>query len=601
MPNPPLCPNGPAHVAHEAERGVEWEGRLNAQSSKSQSDPADCLNSPSLMPVMLRLTTFGGVSIARDDVVVTGSVTAWRRRALLALLAVHSGRGIHRDTLCSLLWPASETEQARHSLHQLLHSMRKLLRADELFAGTAVLQLNPSCILTDVEEFDSALRGRHFERVVAVYRGPLASDLDFEEAPELERFLGSFRAHYAREHATALEGMARSATMRGDLAGGTKWWQRLAELDQLNGRVAKEYIEALVASGERVRALQFALVHQTLVSEVLETPPDTVITDWIARLRAPGPQPLATGVIVPTRAAHEWRDTPSGVAEEKERERRLAQLTRSVGARYRIGELLTEGRIAATFSVHPLKDAREDLELHALQPRVAAIVRTEVFSSVMARVVGLADAHVLPVFDYGALEHVVYFVSARRMLPTLRQRLRKSGPLPLRDVLCVARDIAVALACAHSRGVRHGDLRPKHVGITQGGAIVADFGILEAVSPEQLAPLSSTVLTFGSPAYQSPEQLSKEVVADARSDVYAFGCVVFEMLVGEPPFGRAGSAAELVRKLTQPPPEIRAHRDRVPEELERIVQTCLQRVAADRFPSGVELAEALGVVQQPVG
>jgi serine/threonine-protein kinase len=153
------------------------------------------------------------------------------------------------------------------------------------------------------------------------------------------------------------------------------------------------------------------------------------------------------------------------------------------------------------------------------------------------------------------------------------------------------------LVHAHSRGIRHGDLRPKHVLLTGSGIAVASLGVVEALDlADAGGSPGSTAIMIGAPAYLSPEQLAGETTADERSDLYSFGCVVFEMLAGEPPFTGSTLAPVLSRKLSQPAPSLRAVRESVPIPLDQLVSRCLARLPADRFRTALELREALRAV-----
>jgi serine/threonine-protein kinase len=189
---------------------------------------------------------------------------------------------------------------------------------------------------------------------------------------------------------------------------------------------------------------------------------------------------------------------------------------------------------------------------------------------------------------------LLYFLTARRPPRSLDRRLNEQGALPIPEALAVARGIAAALAHAHERGVRHGDLRPKRVFLAGEMPVVGGFGLIEAVTAQGSDDARSTVLSFGAPAYQSPEQLAGEVAVDERSDVYTFGCICYEMLAGGPPFARPGRGASLGDKLTQPAPPLRARRETVPAALAELVHACLARVPADRPASGAHVLRALG-------
>jgi eukaryotic-like serine/threonine-protein kinase len=178
--------------------------------------------------------------------------------------------------------------------------------------------------------------------------------------------------------------------------------------------------------------------------------------------------------------------------------------------------------------------------------------------------------------------------------PSLRERLVRERALPLGDAVAIADDLAAALAHAHARGVRHGDLRPKHILLARTGISVAGFGIVEALDLATASNgASTTAVTIGAPAYLSPEQLTGEVSADERSDLYSLGTILFEMLAGQPPFAIANLGTMLSHKLSHSAPSVRQFRESVPPDLESAVARCLARSPADRFQNALELTDAL--------
>ncbi|MDQ3998329.1 MAG: protein kinase, partial [Gemmatimonadota bacterium] len=173
--------------------------------------------------------------------------------------------------------------------------------------------------------------------------------------------------------------------------------------------------------------------------------------------------------------------------------------------------------------------------------------------------------------------------------------VERDRPLALVESQRIAADVARALAHAHARRVHHRDLRPKHIIITPAGAVVARLGLADALSasagPGGEGPDDTGVL-IGAPAYLSPEQLAGEASDGPRSDIYSLGCVLYEMVTGEPPFGGRGRGL-IARKLTEPAPSVRNIRDGVPEELDQLIRRCLARTPTDRYQTAEELAEAL--------
>jgi serine/threonine-protein kinase len=180
---------------------------------------------------------------------------------------------------------------------------------------------------------------------------------------------------------------------------------------------------------------------------------------------------------------------------------------------------------------------------------------------------------------------------------SLRQRLHRDVQLPVEEAIGIAREVAEALDYAHSQEIVHRDVKPENILLSRGHALVADFGIARALAggTPGLASLqlTETGMALGTPAYMSPEQASGERQVDGRSDVYSLGCVLYEMLVGEPPFTGPTAQAIITRRFTDPIPSVRRTRRQITSELEQAVTRCLATVPADRFPSAGALAETL--------
>jgi len=537
---------------------------------------------------MLRLSTFGGLVLQQDGRLHTGPASQRRRLALLAVVAASGRRGVSRDKLLSLLWPDSEPEAGRHSLYQALHAIRRALGSEDVFLGSPTLQLNPERVTSDIGEFEEAVEQGDHERAVRLYRGPFLEGFRFEGASDFEEWQDTERVHHAREYAAALEALAGAALARQDHAAAARWWRRLAAAEPMSTRAAVGLIEALVASGDRVGALQFAGVHAALVRQQLDTEPDPAIEQWIARLRsgdlpaAPPPPPAS----VPGRSASGAADAKAAAAHE------LQQIRRALAERYEVTRQTGESTMLLTFSARDRRDTRA-VDLHVLSPRLASLAPADRVVEALERVEALHDPRIVPLRGCGVSGGVIWFATAPVEGTSLRDRLARDRHLPLDDASRIAADLLDVVVYAHGRDVRHGDLRPKHVLLTRTGIAVASFGLVEAldVATSRGTP-GSTAVTIGAPAYLSPEQLAGETTADERSDLYSLGCVIFEMLAGEPPFaGNLGSV--LSRKLTHAAPRVRAHRDSVPPRLDAFVARCLARLPADRFQNALEAREAL--------
>ncbi len=190
---------------------------------------------------------------------------------------------------------------------------------------------------------------------------------------------------------------------------------------------------------------------------------------------------------------------------------------------------------------------------------------------------------------------------------SLRDHLECERQLPVDQAVRITRDVAAALGYAHERGVVHRDIKPENILLSGGQAVVADFGIARALSTAGAERLTETGLALGIPHYMSPEQASGDPHVDGRADVYALGCVLYEMLAGEPPYTGPTAQAIIAKRMVEPIPRIRTVRESVPEALERAITRALAKTPADRFSTAREFAEALSqsarapLVPRPVG
>jgi DNA-binding SARP family transcriptional activator len=536
---------------------------------------------------MLRLNTFGGLVLQQDGQLHTGPASQRRRLALLAIVAAAGRRGVSRDKLLSILWPDSDPEAARHSLYQALHAIRRSLGSDEVFLGSTTLQLNPALIGCDVAEFEDAVEQGGHEAAARLYRGPFLDGFRLESAAEFEQWQDAERLRHAREYATALESLAAGAAARGDHAAAVRWWRRLAAAEPVSTRAALGLVESLVAAGDRAGALQFAGVHAALVRQHLETEPDPAVEQWIARLRA---GEVAVPAAAPPAAA---RPRTAGAEDAREAAaREIQEVRRALSERYQVGEKSGEGTMLLTFAARDRRDTRP-VELHVLNPRLAALGSGARVVEALERVAALHEPHIVPLRECGVVQGVVYFATPPVEGPSLRDRLARDRQLPLDEARRITADLLDALVYAHGRDVRHGDLRPKHLLLGRAGITVTAFGLVEALDIAAAGSAGSTAVTIGAPAYLSPEQLAGETTADERSDLYSLGCIAFEMLAGEPPFAGSNLGAVLSRKLTQAAPPVRSLRDSVSPGLEAFVARCLARLPADRYQNAAEAREAL--------
>lgn len=260
--------------------------------------------------------------------------------------------------------------------------------------------------------------------------------------------------------------------------------------------------------------------------------------------------------------------------------------------RYRLDRVLGRGGMATVYLAEDLRHRRR-VAIKVLHPELAASVGVERFLREIAIAAQLTHPHILPLFDSGEANGSLYYVMPYVEGESLRDRLNRERQLPLTDAVQVAREVADGLGYAHSLGLVHRDIKPENILLSGGHAVITDFGIARAISAAGSEKLTATGLAVGTPAYMSPEQAEGAATLDGRSDVYSLGCLLYEMLGGEPPFTGSTAQAILARKASQPAPPLRALRDTVPDDVERTVLASLARAPADRFPTAAAFAEAL--------
>ncbi|GMR13350.1 MAG: hypothetical protein BMS9Abin29_1556 [Gemmatimonadota bacterium] len=271
---------------------------------------------------------------------------------------------------------------------------------------------------------------------------------------------------------------------------------------------------------------------------------------------------------------------------------RVSRLKAALESRYSIERVLGEGGMATVYLANDLKHERQ-VALKVLKPELAAVVGAERFLAEIKTTANLQHPHILPLFDSGEADNFLYFVMPCVEGESLRQKLDREHQLPIDEAVRIASDIAEALDYAHRHNVIHRDIKPENILLHDGRPMVADFGIALAVNQGDGERLTQAGMAFGTPEYMSPEQASAEWAPDGRSDTYSLGCVLYEMLVGEPPYTGPTALAVFAKRLTEPVPSVRRLRDTVPEVVEQAVMRALARVAADRFDSVAAFADAL--------
>ncbi len=274
-------------------------------------------------------------------------------------------------------------------------------------------------------------------------------------------------------------------------------------------------------------------------------------------------------------------------------------LRHALADRYRLERELGRGGMAAVYLARDLKHDR-DVALKVLHSGLAASLGADRFLREIRVTATLQHPHILPLFDSGEAGGFLYYVMPYVEGGSLRDRLRRERPLPLDETLALARQVASALDFAHERDVIHRDIKPENILLNRGEAVVADFGIARAVaSASSREALTRSGFPLGTPGYMSPEQASGSLRLDARTDVFGLGCVVYEMLVGEPPEMWPTDEAVRLGRFLEAPAGHRERLDGLPGRLEQTLVRALAMRPADRFPSACAFANALQSVSAP--
>jgi serine/threonine protein kinase/Tfp pilus assembly protein PilF len=281
----------------------------------------------------------------------------------------------------------------------------------------------------------------------------------------------------------------------------------------------------------------------------------------------------------------------------------LSRLSAALADRYRLAHELGRGGMATVYLARDLKYDRL-VAVKVLHPEVAAVFGSERFLREIQVTAKLQHPHILPVFDSGKVEGernadspLLWFTMPYVEGESLRQCLHREGPLPVAVALRIAGQVAEALDYAHAQGIIHRDIKPENILLSRGHALVADFGIAKALTAGG-EHLTTTGLVIGTPAYMSPEQATGTQGVDARSDIYSMGCVLYEMLAGEPPFAGPTPQAIVAKVLSHPAPSVRRLRDDAPVGVDRLLEQALAKTPADRLGTAGEFASAIDALEE---
>ena len=267
-------------------------------------------------------------------------------------------------------------------------------------------------------------------------------------------------------------------------------------------------------------------------------------------------------------------------------------LNEALADRYIVEREIGRGGMATVFLARDLRHDRL-VALKLLNPELGAVLGVERFLSEIRVTANLQHPNLLPLFDSGAADGMLFYVMPFVDGESLRARLDREKQLPVDEALRIALAVANALDYAHSHGVIHRDLKPENILLQHGEAVVADFGIALAVSNAGGSRVTQTGLSLGTPQYMSPEQASADRTIDGRSDIYSLAAVLYEMLGGEPPHSGSTGQAIIAKLMTENPRRLTSLRRSVPPHVEAAVHRGLEKLPADRWSSAREFAEAL--------
>jgi serine/threonine-protein kinase len=270
----------------------------------------------------------------------------------------------------------------------------------------------------------------------------------------------------------------------------------------------------------------------------------------------------------------------------------IARLTAALRDRYTIERELGSGGMATVHLAEDLKHRRQ-VAIKVLRPELAASLGADRFVREIEIAANLTHPHILPLFDSGEADGFLYYVMPFIEGESLRDRLQREGKLAVDEAIRLTDQISSALSYAHGRGLVHRDIKPENILISGDQAIVADFGIARAVEMAGGERLTGTGLAVGTPAYMSPEQAMGAGELDARSDVYALGCVVYEMVSGDAPFDGPTPQALIAKHVSDTAPRLRTSDPTIPLFLERAVGRAMAKEPVDRFASASDFAAAL--------
>src|SRR5512143_1337119 len=270
----------------------------------------------------------------------------------------------------------------------------------------------------------------------------------------------------------------------------------------------------------------------------------------------------------------------------------IDRLRSALNGLYSVDRELGRGGMATVYLAQDSKHDRT-VALKVLHPELASSLGPDRFLREIKLAARLNHPHILPLFDSGEANGLLYYVMPYVEGESLRERLDRDRQLPIQEAIKHAQAIASALDYAHRQGIVHRDIKPENVMLYEGMAMVMDFGIAKAVSAAGTETLTQTGMMVGTPAYVSPEQAAGETNLDGRSDQYSLACMLYEMIGGERPFSGATPQAVMAKRFSEMPKPLRTIRSSIPESVERAVSKAMSTESGDRFATSAQFSQAL--------
>ena len=271
----------------------------------------------------------------------------------------------------------------------------------------------------------------------------------------------------------------------------------------------------------------------------------------------------------------------------------LTRLRDALSGRYAVERELGQGGMATVYLATDVKH-RRPVAIKVLAPDISRSVGPDRFLREIEIAARLTHPHILPVFDSGDADGLLYYVMPFIAGESLRDRLRRERTLPVDDALRITREVASALDYAHRQGFVHRDIKPENILLEEGHAVVADFGVARALAAAGDHKLTGTGLAIGTPQYMSPEQSTGDANVDGRSDLYALACVTYEMIAGHAVFEGASPVSMIKKHLTEAPRRLDLVRPEVPSGVATAVDRALAKEPGDRYATSAEFSNALG-------